>query len=253
LGFEAPTANSIDATSDRDFALEFVNTLSLLALHLSRWAEEMILFSTSAYGFVELPEAYSTGSSAMPQKKNPDLLELVRGKAARVMGCATILQTLVKGLPLAYNKDMQESQEPLFDASDTVIAMLPLVTGFINTVEFNDHPMNQAAQTGFMNAWAAAAYLVERGVPSRLAHEAAGKAVALAVELGCDLQKLPLADLQAINAGFDAGFHSCLGLTEVLALHDVPGGTAPRHVKRALQNARERVGALRPQVPLALR
>jgi argininosuccinate lyase len=245
LGFDAPTANSVDATSDRDFAIEFVDALSLIALHLSRWAEEMILFSTPAYGFVELPEAYSTGSSAMPQKKNPDLLELVRGKAARVMGCATTLHSLVKGLPLAYNKDLQETQEPLFDASDTVIGMLPLVTGFMNTVEFNEARMNQAAQSGFMNAWAAAAYLVERGVPSRLAHEAVGKAVALAVERGCDLQKLPLADLQAIHTGFDAGFHSCLGLTEVLALHDIPGGTAPRHVKRALQNARERVGGLR--------
>ena len=245
LGFDGPTANSIDATSDRDFAIEFVDTLSLLALHLSRWAEEMILFCTPAYGFVELPEPYSTGSSAMPQKKNPDLLELVRGKAARVMGCATTLQTLVKGLPLAYNKDLQETQEPLFNASDTVIAMLPLVTGFMNTVEFNEAKMNQAAQSGFMNAWAAAAYLVERGVPSRIAHEAVGKAVQLAVERGCDLQKLPLSDLQAIHSSFDAGFHSCLGLTEVLALHDVPGGTAPRHVKRALQNARERVGALR--------
>jgi argininosuccinate lyase len=249
LGFGGPTANSIDATSDRDFAIEFVDALSSIALHLSRWAEEMILFSTSAYGFVELPEAYSTGSSAMPQKKNPDLLELVRGKAARVMGYATTLQTLVKGLPLAYNKDMQETQEPLFNASDTVIAMLPLVTGFMNTVEFNDATMNQAASTGFMNAWAAAAYLVERGVPSRLAHESVGKAVALAVERGCDLQKLPLADLQEINPKFDAGFHSCLGLTEVLALHDVPGGTAPRHVKRALQNARERVVQLRSLIP----
>jgi argininosuccinate lyase len=245
LGFEGLTANSIDATSDRDFAIEFVGTLSLLALHLSRWAEEMILFSTSAYGFVELPEPYSTGSSAMPQKKNPDLLELVRGQAARVMGCATTLETLVKGLPLAYNKDLQETQEPLFNAADTVIGMLPLVTGFMNTVEFNEARMNQAAQSGFMNAWAAAAYLVERGVPSRLAHEAVGKAVALAVERGCELQKLPLADLQAIHSSFDAGFHSCLGLTEVLALHDVSGGTAPRHVKRALQNARERAGALR--------
>ena len=245
LGFDAPTANSMDATSDRDFAIEFVDALSLLALHLSRWAEEMILFSTAAYGFVELPEAYSTGSSAMPQKKNPDLLELVRGKAARVMGCATTLQTLMKGLPLAYNKDLQETQEPLFNASDNVIGMLPLVTGFMNTVEFNEARMNQAASSGFMNAWAAAAYLVERGVPSRLAHEAVGKAVALAVERGCDLQKLPLADLQAIHASFDAGFHSCLGLTEVLALHDVSGGTAPRHVKRALLSARERAGALR--------
>src|SRR5271166_441790 len=245
LGFDGPTANSIDATSDRDFAIEFVDALSLLALHLSRWAEEMILFSTPAYGFVELPEPYSTGSSAMPQKKNPDLLELARGQAARVMGCATTLQTLMKGLPLAYNKDLQETQEPLFDASDTVIGMLPLVSGFMNTVEFNDAKMNQAAQTGFMNAWAAAAYLVERGVPSRHAHEAVGKAVQLAVERGCDLQKLPLADLQAIHSSFDAGFHSCLGLTEVLGLHDVPGGTAPRHVKRALQNARERAAALR--------
>ncbi len=253
LGFDGPTANSIDATSDRDFAIEFVDALSLLTLHLSRWAEEMILFSTPAYGFVELPEPYSTGSSAMPQKKNPDLLELVRGKAARVMGCAATLETLVKGLPLAYNKDLQETQEPLFNAADTVIGMLPLVTGFMNTVEFNEAKMNQAAQSGFMNAWAAAAYLVERGVPSRLAHEAVGKAVALAVERGCDLQKLPLADLQAIHSSFDAAFHSCLGLTEVLALHDVPGGTAPRHVKRALQSARERAAALRSVEPIATR
>jgi argininosuccinate lyase len=253
LGFDGPTANSIDATSDRDFAIEFVNALSLLSLHLSRWAEEMILFSTSAYGFVQLPEPYSTGSSAMPQKKNPDLLELVRGKAARIMGCATTLQTLVKGLPLAYNKDMQETQEPLFDAADTIIAILPLVAGFMNTVEFDDAKMNQAAQSGFMNAWAAAAYLVERGVPSRLAHEAVGKAVAIAVERGCELQKLALADLQGIHPSFDAAFRSCLGLTEVLALHDVPGGTAPRHVKRALQKARERAASLRVQEPLAAR
>jgi argininosuccinate lyase len=253
LGFDGPTANSIDATSDRDFAIEFVDALSLLSLHFSRWAEEMILFSTPAYGFVELPEPYSTGSSAMPQKKNPDLLELVRGKAARVMGYATTLRSLMKGLPLAYNKDLQETQEPVFEASDTIIALLPLVTGFMNTVEFNDTKMNQAASSGFMNAWAAAAYLVERGVPSRLAHEAVGKAVQLAVERGCDLQKLPLADLQAIHATFDAAFYSCLGLTEVLALHDVPGGTAPRHVKRALQNARQRATSLRSAEPLAAR
>jgi argininosuccinate lyase len=253
LGFDGPTANSMDATSDRDFAIEFINALSPLALHLSRWAEEMILFSTPVYGFVELPEPYSTGSSAMPQKKNPDLLELVRGKAARVMGCATTLQTLVKGLPLAYNKDLQETQEPLFDASDTVTSMLPLVTGWMQTVEFNEGRMNQAASSGFMNAWAAAAYLVERGVPSRRAHEAVGRAVQLTVERGCDLQKLPLADLQAIHPSFDAAFHSRLGLPEVLALHDVPGGTAPRHVKRALQNARERSASLRAHEPVAVR
>ncbi len=244
LGFDDITANSIDATSDRDFALEFVQALSLLSLHLSRWAEEMILFSTSAYGFVELPEAYSTGSSAMPQKKNPDLLELVRGKAARVMGEATALQTTVKGLPLAYNKDMQDTQEPLFNAADTLVSILPLVTAWMRSVEFNFGRMEQAAQSGFMNAWAAAAYLVERGVPSRLAHEAVGKAVKLCVERGCELQNLTLGDLHPIHEAFKSDFPSYLGLVEVLTLHDVPGGTAPRHVKRALQSARERVAAL---------
>ena len=253
LGFDGITENSMDATSDRDFAVEFVNVLSLLALHLSRWAEEMILFATPAYGFVELPEAYSTGSSAMPQKKNPDLLELVRGKAARVMGCATALETAVKGLPLAYNKDLQETQEPLFNAADTVLSMLPLVAGWMQSVEFNFSEMNQAAQSSFMNAWAAAAYLVERGVPSRMSHEAVGKAVQLCLERGCELKNLPLADLQSINPAFKSDFPSCLGLPEVLALHDVPGGTAPRRVKKALQSARERVAALRGREQVAVR
>src|SRR6202008_1318174 len=131
LQFDGPTANSLDATSDRDFVLEFVQVLSLLALHLSRWAEEMILFSTQEYGFVSLPEAFSTGSSAMPQKKNPDLLELVRGKAGRILGAATALLMTVKGLPLAYNKDMQETQEPLFDAARTLLSTLPLATGWM--------------------------------------------------------------------------------------------------------------------------
>jgi len=252
LGFDDITANSVDATSDRDFVIEFVQALALISLHLSRWAEEMILFSTPAYGFVELPEAYSTGSSAMPQKKNPDLLELVRGKAARLMGFATALETTVKGLPLAYNKDLQETQEPLFEAADTVTSILPLVTGFMRAVEFDFLKMEHTAQTGYMNAWAAAAYLVERGVPSRLAHEAIGKAVQLAADRGCELQKLPLGELQAIHPNFDAAFHSHLGLAEVLALHDLPGGTAPRHVKRALQNARERVAALRSHEPVAM-
>jgi argininosuccinate lyase len=156
LDFDQPTTNSIDATSDRDFALEFVNMLSLLTLHLSRWAEEMILFSSQEFGFVQLPEAYSTGSSAMPQKKNPDLLELTRGRSARVIGDATTLLTCLKGLPLAYNKDLQEIQEPLFDAADTVLSLLPLVTGWMKAVQFSYERMQQAAHSGFMNAWAAA-------------------------------------------------------------------------------------------------
>jgi len=251
LGFDRITANSMDATSDRDFAIEFVQTLSLLALHLSRWAEETILFSTSAYNFIALPEPYSTGSSAMPQKKNPDLLELVRGKAARVLGFVVALQTAVKGLPLAYNKDLQETQEPLFDAADSVSSTLPLVTGWMRAVEFNFAKMDEASQSGHMNAWAAAAYLVERGVPSRQAHEAVGKAVQLAIELGCNLQELAVKDLQAIHPAFGPGLAAKLELPAVLALHDVEGGTAPERVKQAIQRARERVSALRPAETLA--
>jgi len=245
LDFDRPTANSIDATSDRDFALEFVNALSLLALHLSRWAEEMILFSSQEYGFVSLPESYSTGSSAMPQKKNPDLPELVRGKCARVIGDATTLLVCMKGLPLAYNKDLQETQQPLFDAADTVVSLVPLVIGWMKTAEFNYERMQQAAQLGFMNAWAAANYLVQRGVPCRLAHEQIGKAVQMCLEKGCELHDLPLGDLRAISVEFDQNFYACLKLEAVLAIHDVPGGTAPARVKQAMAEAQQRIESIR--------
>jgi argininosuccinate lyase len=248
LGFDAPTANSIDATSDRDFALEFVNALSLLSLHLSRWAEEMILFSSLEYGFVELPEAYSTGSSAMPQKKNPDLLELVRGKSGRVLGAATGLMIAVKGLPLAYNKDLQETQEPLFDASDTLLQMLPLVTGFMKSVEFHTDRMTQAAQSGFMNAWAAATYLVQRGVPSRLAHERIGKAVQICLQRNCELHDLTPDELRSLSPAFGKDFYDALKLTSVLTLHDVPGGTAPLRVRQAIAATRKKILALHEEV-----
>ncbi len=248
LGFDAPTANSLDATSDRDFALEFVQALAILALHLSRWAEDMMLFSTQEYGFVSLPEPYSTGSSAMPQKKNADLLELARAKVARVLGASTTLLVTVKGLPLAYNKDMQETQEPVFDSARTVTSLLPLVTGWMKQVEFDFSRMQQAAQSGFMNAWAAATYLVERGVPSRLAHEAVGNAVKLAIERGCELQDLPLADLRSIHAAFEESVYQSLTLDAVLKIHNVEGGTAPDQVKRALQRAEHRISLLRGDV-----
>jgi len=248
LSFDAPTANSIDATSDRDFAMEFVNALSLLALHLSRWAEEMILFSSQEYGFIVLPEPYSTGSSAMPQKKNPDLPELVRGKSGRVLGNGMTLQVTVKGLPLAYNKDLQETQEPLFDSAETLLQLLPLVTGWMKSVEFNNEMMQEAAASGFMNAWAAATYLVNRGVPSRLAHERIGKAVQMCLERNCELHDLSLGDLQSLSPAFGEDFYQSLTLASVLAVHDVPGGTAPIRVRQAIVAARNKVESLREEV-----
>jgi len=248
LEFAGPTANSIDATSDRDFVIEFVNTLSLLAMHLSRWAEEMILFSSHEYGFVNLPETYSTGSSAMPQKKNPDLLELVRGKSGRIIGDATSLIVTMKGLPLAYNKDLQETQEPLFDATDTMLGLLPLVTGWMKEMTLEFERMENAAQTGFMNAWAAATYLTQRGIPSRLAHEKVGRAVQICVDKKCELQDLPLEELRAIEPAFAQDFYPCLKLESVLAIHDVPGGTAPNRVRQAMAAAKKKIEALREEV-----
>jgi argininosuccinate lyase len=208
----------------------------------------MILFSTQEYGFVALPEAYSTGSSAMPQKKNPDLLELVRGKTGRVSGHAIALVVSIKGLPLAYNKDLQETQEPLFDSADTVMHLLPLVTGWMKAVEFNYERMQQAAHSGFMNAWAAATYLVKRGVPSRLAHERVGKAVQMCLDRGCELRDLTLEQLRALSPAFGEDFYEALSLPSVLAMHDVPGGTAPAQVRQAIGAARKSIESLREEV-----
>jgi argininosuccinate lyase len=239
LGFEAISANSMDATSDRDFELEYLHALSSLALHLSRWAEEMALFSTVEYGFVQLPEPYSTGSSAMPQKKNPDALELLRGKTGRILGAATALQTVLKGLPLAYNKDLQEAQEPLFAATDSVLAALPIATGFMTTVR-----MKKAASAGFLNATAAARYLVKKGVPFRLAHSAVGQAVRLALEKKCELDGLSLEELKQFRPEFDRDFFDSLKLESVLASHNVVGGTAPGRVRGALVEVRRRIGQI---------
>jgi argininosuccinate lyase len=239
LEFDAPTANSIDATSDRDFAIEFVQALSSVALHLSRWAEEFILFATTEYGFVKLPEAFSTGSSAMPQKKNPDALELIRGKAARVFADATALFITVKGLPLAYNKDMQETQQPVFAAAQQVSNMVRVATGFMASVTFDYARMQEAASGGFMNALAGAAYLVRNGVPFRTAHERIGKAVQLGVQKGCELENLSQEELSDCGIAASPEFYHALQLQQVLAIHDVPGGTAPSQVRAALQQAKE--------------
>jgi len=245
LGFDQLTANSLDATSDRDFAIEFVQALSLLAVHLSRFAEEMILFSTREFGFVRLPEAYSTGSSAMPQKQNPDALELIRGKAARIIGDATSLVATVKGLPLAYNKDLQETQEPVFSAAETMQGVVSIAAGFMSAVEFDYDRMHAAASSGFMNAMAAAHYLVARGVPFRRAHEQIGQAVQWCIENHCELADMPLDELRRFAPEADQDFYSHLTLDAVLGCHNVEGGTAPARVRQALAEARERLAALK--------
>jgi argininosuccinate lyase len=244
LGFARPTANSMDATSDRDFALELVGALALLGVHLSRWAEEFILFATQEYAFITLPEAYSTGSSAMPQKQNPDALELIRGKSARIIGNHVALLTAVKGLPLAYNKDMQETQEPLFEAVTTAKHCLKVAAGFMRQVKFNQDRMNSACESGFMNAMAAATYLSRRGVAFRQAHEIVAQAVQKCIAQECELEQLSLDELRDLSPAFDADIYEALKIESVLACHDVPGGTAAHRVQQALKTAREKLATM---------
>jgi argininosuccinate lyase len=243
LGFTAPTANSIDATSDRDFILEYLHALTFVGLHLSRFAEEITLYATAEFGFVNLPEAFSTGSSAMPQKKNPDLTELIRAKVGRLNGAAQAVTLQLKGLPLAYNKDMQETQEPAFQV-DFVPRMLTLVARFTTALKFNRERMTEAAQSGYLNAMAAATYLVYKGVPFRTAHEKIGNAVRFALEKGVELGELTLGELRQFGPEFEDDFFAAVTLQATLDCHDVIGGTARERVKAALAAASQRVAAL---------
>jgi argininosuccinate lyase len=247
LGFTAPTANSMDATSDRDFILEYLQALTFVGLHLSRFAEEITLFATAEFGLVTLPEAFSTGSSAMPQKKNPDLTELIRAKVGRIHGAAEAVTLQLKGLPLAYNKDMQETQEPAF-AVEFVPQMLALVSRFTSALQFNRERMNEAAQSGYLNAMAAATYLVHKGVPFRTAHEKIGNAVRFAIEKGVELGDLSLDELRQFGAEFEADFFAAVTLQATLDCHDVIGGTARNRVQEALAAASERINALTQEV-----
>lgn len=243
LGFDRPTANSIDSTSDRDFILEYLHALTFVGLHLSRFAEEITLFATAEYGFVVLPEAFSTGSSAMPQKKNPDLTELIRAKVGRIHGAAQAVTLQLKGLPLAYNKDMQETQEPAF-AVEFVPSMLSLVARFTAAIEFNRERMAEAAQSGYLNAMAAATYLVHKGVPFRTAHEKIGNAVRFALQERVELRDLTINELRAFGPEFDEDFFDAISLNATLDCHNVIGGTARERVHQALAEASERIAAL---------
>ena len=247
LGFTAPTANSMDATSDRDFILEYLQALTFVGLHLSRFAEEVTLFATAEFGFVNLPEAFSTGSSAMPQKKNPDLTELIRAKVGRIHGAAEAVTLQLKGLPLAYNKDMQETQEPAFQV-DFVAQMIALVARFTASLQFNFDRMRQGAQTGYLNAMAAATYLVHKGVPFRTAHEKIGNAVRYALEKGVELGDLSLDELRPFGSEFGEDFYTAVSLDATLDCHNVIGGTACGRVRLALDVASMRVKAITEEV-----
>jgi argininosuccinate lyase len=243
LSFIAPTPNSMDATSDRDFILDYLQALTFVGLHLSRFAEEITLFATAEFGFVQLPEAFSTGSSAMPQKKNPDLTELIRAKVGRIHGAAEAVTLQLKGLPLAYNKDMQETQEPAFSV-DFVPQMLSLVARFTAALRFNLDRMRVASDTGYLNAMAAATYLVHKGVPFRKAHEKIGNAVRFAIEKGVELGNLSLEELRTFGEEFGEDFYKSVTLDATLDCHDVIGGTARKRVRQALDEASARVQSL---------
>jgi len=243
LGFDGPTTNSLDATSDRDFLLEFTQVLATMGVHISRFAEEMTLYATAEFGFLDLPEAFSTGSSAMPQKKNPDFTELLRGKSARLVGAATTLSVLMKGLPLAYNKDLQEGQEPVFDAADTARGILGILPGFTRSLKFNFERMKTAATTGYLNAMAAATYLSNKGVAFRKAHEIVGNAVRLGLQSGRELHELKIEELRGLSDAFAEDFFEAITLEATLDCHDVLGGTARARVRTALAEARGRLSS----------
>ncbi len=239
LGFEAIAPNSIDAVSDRDFAIEFEAAAALVAVHLSRLAEELVLWSTPRFRFVTLAERFCTGSSIMPQKKNPDVPELVRGKSARVIGALTSLLVLMKGQPLAYNKDNQEDKEPLFDTVDTLVDTLAITTDLVASgITADSSRMREAAREGYATATDLADYLARKGLPFRDAHEAVARAVREAETRGCDLAELPLSDLRSYSTLIDADVFDVLSLEGSVHSRDHPGGTAPRQVRAAIAAAR---------------
>lgn len=239
LGFAAITMNSMDAVSDRDFAIEFCAAASLIMMHLSRFCEELILWSSAEFGFVEMDDAYSTGSSIMPQKKNPDVAELIRGKTGRVYGDLMALLTVMKGLPLAYNKDMQEDKERLFDAVDTVKACLTVFTPMLATMRVKEEVMAQAARGGFTNATDLADYLVRRGVPFRRAHKIVGQAVLYCLEKGVSLEELTLEEFRRFAPEIDSDVYRYLAVTECVRARRVPGGPAPEAVAEAIAYGRK--------------
>jgi argininosuccinate lyase len=243
LGFEAVCENSLDAVSDRDFAIEFVAAAALVMTHVSRLAEELVLWMSPRYGFVRLPDRFTTGSSIMPQKKNPDVPELARGKTGRVNGHLVALLTLMKGQPLAYNKDNQEDKEPLFDTVDTVLDTLRAFAEMVPGIEVDAAAMRRAAEEGFSTATDLADYLVKKGLPFRDAHETVAHAVREAAARGCDLAALPLAQLQSFAPQIEADVYDVLRVEGSVAARAHVGGTAPQQVRAQVERWRARLAA----------
>ncbi|MCM3904614.1 MAG: argininosuccinate lyase [Pyrinomonadaceae bacterium] len=239
LGFDSVSRNSIDAVSDRDFCVEFVSAGSLIMVHLSRLAEDIIIYSTAEFGFFELSDAVATGSSLMPQKKNPDSMELVRGKAGRVFGHGTSLLTMLKGLPLAYNKDMQEDKEAVFDSFDTVSTCLGVTATVLRNLSINKERARDAASTGYMNATELADYLVRKGIPFREAHETVGRIVVHAIRRGLELQELSVEEMRSLSASIEDDVFEGLSLERTLGTKSQIGGTSPERVTDALAVARK--------------
>ena len=238
LGFNGVSANSLDAVSDRDFAIEFVGACSLVMVHLSRLAEDLVIYCSNEFGFVELSDAVSSGSSLMPQKKNPDSLELIRGKAGRVFGHQAALHATMKGLPLAYNKDMQEDKEAVFDTVDTVRICLRVAAIVLNNLTVKEERTHDAASKGYLNATELADYLVKKGVPFRLAHDVVGKAVLFGIENGRELNELSLTELQKCSNKIDRDVFRELKLEKTLSSKNSVGGTSPNRVAVALKKAK---------------
>ncbi len=243
LGFSEPSPNSLDAVSDRDFALETLAALAILMMHLSRLSEELILWSSQEFGFVTLPDSHTTGSSIMPQKKNPDVCELVRGKTGRVYGSLVSLLTVMKGLPLAYNKDMQEDKQGVIDAADTARDALRLYVDMLPRVTFHARRMRAAATAAFGNATDLADYLVRKGLPFRDAHHVVGALVRRALDEGTTLEGLPLAALREGSALIDEDVYQALTLESVVDARRSYGGTARSEVERQIARCREALGA----------
>ncbi len=242
LGFAGVTANSMDTSGDRDFAIEFVSCCAMIQNHLSRLSEELVLWSTQEFSFVEIDDAFCTGSSIMPQKKNPDIPELIRGKSGRVIGSLMSLLTLMKGLPLTYNRDLQEDKEPVFDAVDTVTASLAIMTELLGNLRFATDVMRRATRTGFMTATDLADYLVLKNVPFREAHAIVGGAVAYCIDKGCELEELSLKELQRFSPAIDDDVYPILSVEGSVHSRLSTGGTGRDRVEQAIQNAEQQLG-----------